>query len=206
MWNLFCLVPALAFLGYGRLLQLARQHGQPTRHHPELVGLVGILFFAGAIGSMYQDCNESAAKREREEASKRATEEAQARVLADQEERRRKAEEKANAAQEKKAREDALTRLRSLSAPARAQALRKCFGKSSDCPDDVDLILEAAQSPTERRALESSQKVLDLADRRANAPLLCRDGSESPTCTCGGPRRGCCSHHGGVAGCVTVSE
>lgn len=31
--------------------------------------------------------------------------------------------------------------------------------------------------------------------------LLCRDGTTSPTCECGGPRRGCCSHHGGVAGC-----
>lgn len=31
--------------------------------------------------------------------------------------------------------------------------------------------------------------------------LMCNDGTESPTCTCGGPRRGCCSHHGGVSGC-----
>lgn len=31
--------------------------------------------------------------------------------------------------------------------------------------------------------------------------LRCRDGSISPTCVCGGPRRGCCSRHGGVAGC-----
>ncbi|MCC7542409.1 MAG: hypothetical protein IT379_39690 [Deltaproteobacteria bacterium] len=36
---------------------------------------------------------------------------------------------------------------------------------------------------------------------RADAPLLCRDGTLSPTCTCGGPRRGCCSWHRGVAGC-----
>lgn len=36
----------------------------------------------------------------------------------------------------------------------------------------------------------------------ATAPLLCRDGSLSPTCVCGqSSRRGCCSHHGGVAGC-----
>jgi hypothetical protein len=31
--------------------------------------------------------------------------------------------------------------------------------------------------------------------------LLCCDGSLSPSCTCGGSRRGCCSHHGGVCGC-----
>lgn len=37
-----------------------------------------------------------------------------------------------------------------------------------------------------------------------DSPLLCNDGTESPTCTCGGPRRGCCSHHGGVKGCGAV--
>ncbi|WP_441288468.1 hypothetical protein ACSRUE_42025 [Sorangium sp. KYC3313] len=31
--------------------------------------------------------------------------------------------------------------------------------------------------------------------------LLCRDGTMSPTCSCHGPHRGCCSHHRGVAGC-----
>lgn len=36
---------------------------------------------------------------------------------------------------------------------------------------------------------------------RVAAPLLCRDGTLSPTCVCGGSKRGCCSHHGGVAGC-----
>lgn len=37
--------------------------------------------------------------------------------------------------------------------------------------------------------------------RRTMAPLRCRDGTLSPSCICGGSRRGCCSHHGGVAGC-----
>lgn len=31
--------------------------------------------------------------------------------------------------------------------------------------------------------------------------LVCRDGSASDTCLCHGSHRGCCSHHGGVAGC-----
>jgi hypothetical protein len=35
----------------------------------------------------------------------------------------------------------------------------------------------------------------------ATAPLLCNDGALSPSCVCGGSHRGCCSHHGGVAGC-----
>jgi hypothetical protein len=30
--------------------------------------------------------------------------------------------------------------------------------------------------------------------------LRCNDGTRSPTCTCGGSHRGCCSYHGGVAG------
>ncbi len=30
---------------------------------------------------------------------------------------------------------------------------------------------------------------------------LCRDGSTSPKCICGQKKNGCCSHHGGVAGC-----
>lgn len=33
------------------------------------------------------------------------------------------------------------------------------------------------------------------------ARVVCRDGTLSPTCRCGRSLRGCCSHHGGVAGC-----
>jgi hypothetical protein len=36
---------------------------------------------------------------------------------------------------------------------------------------------------------------------RSSGGLLCNDGTLSPTCTCGGPHRGCCSWHGGIAGC-----
>lgn len=52
---------------------------------------------------------------------------------------------------------------------------------------------EAAQRAAERRAAAE-------AARDANRPLLCCDGVRSPTCTSGGSRRGCCSHHGGVCG------
>jgi hypothetical protein len=42
--------------------------------------------------------------------------------------------------------------------------------------------------------------------RRRRSPArtryyLCRDGSTSPSCVCGQKKNGCCSHHGGVAGC-----
>jgi hypothetical protein len=71
-------------------------------------------------------------------------------------------------------------------------------------------------SPSERAALTSGLATCsarlsgktanrkEAAERgagRASGALMCNDGTESPTCTCGGPRRGCCSHHGGVAGC-----
>ncbi len=31
--------------------------------------------------------------------------------------------------------------------------------------------------------------------------VKCCDGSISPSCTCGGKTRGCCSRHGGICGC-----
>lgn len=61
-----------------------------------------------------------------------------------------------------------------------------------------------------RLRIEAEERAARRAKRQAqaaqsdwdSAPLLCRDGSLSPTCTCGrSSRRGCCSHHGGVAGC-----
>ncbi len=109
MWNVLTwvfLAPALVILGYARLLQIAREQGRDPPHHPELVGLLGLLLFAGAFGSMYQDCNESAAKREREEDAKRTAEDARARAMADDAERRKQAEEKSKAEEEKQARAD----------------------------------------------------------------------------------------------------
>jgi hypothetical protein len=60
---------------------------------------------------------------------------------------------------------------------------------------------EAAES--RRIAAEKREhRRQEAAERRRDyAPLLCGDGSLSPSCTCGGSHRGCCSWHGGVAGC-----
>lgn len=41
----------------------------------------------------------------------------------------------------------------------------------------------------------------EQAEFEENRMYLCRDGTPSPSCSCNGPKRGCCSHHGGVAGC-----
>ncbi|HMR06751.1 MAG TPA: hypothetical protein PKA88_13270, partial [Polyangiaceae bacterium] len=55
---------------------------------------------------------------------------------------------------------------------------------------------EAVENARKRR-----EEAQERAANRANAALRCADGTLSPTCTCGRPRRGCCSHHGGVVGC-----
>ena len=61
-----------------------------------------------------------------------------------------------------------------------------------------------------RRAEERAAKQKEIAKQRAEerrqraydySPLRCSDGTLSPSCTCGGSYRGCCSWHGGVAGC-----
>jgi hypothetical protein len=54
---------------------------------------------------------------------------------------------------------------------------------------------QAAEEARERRRREAAE--------RASEPqgLLCCDGTLSPSCSCGGSHRGCCSHHGGVCGC-----
>jgi hypothetical protein len=59
---------------------------------------------------------------------------------------------------------------------------------------------EARAAERARRREEATRKA---AWRRwAYAPLLCNDGTRSPSCICGSSsHRGCCSWHGGVAGC-----
>lgn len=59
--------------------------------------------------------------------------------------------------------------------------------------------VERLRADRAARAAELRQGAVSRA--RDIAPLLCRDGTLSPSCVCGGSRRGCCSHHGGVAGC-----
>lgn len=55
----------------------------------------------------------------------------------------------------------------------------------------------AAERAEKRRLAEEERR------ERASYPrsLRCCDGTLSPSCMCGGSRRGCCSHHGGVCGC-----
>lgn len=59
------------------------------------------------------------------------------------------------------------------------------------------------------RALRRAERESLAAQREAyeeGRGLLCRDGQMSPTCRCHGSHRGCCSHHGGVAGCDPLPD
>jgi hypothetical protein len=62
----------------------------------------------------------------------------------------------------------------------------------------------ARQQAAEERALarqRAAEERVRRAEERSYSSLRCCDGSLSPSCTCGGSHRGCCSHHGGVCGC-----
>lgn len=73
------------------------------------------------------------------------------------------------------------------------------------------LVSSSAKEPPSVTALRTALRRDEVAEAREarrmrreawrDAPLLCGDGSTSPSCTCGAPRSGCCSHHGGVSGC-----
>lgn len=65
---------------------------------------------------------------------------------------------------------------------------------------------EEERRAREREARQAALKAAELerqerARSRGSASLQCCDGTLSPSCTCSGSHRGCCSHHGGVCGC-----
>jgi hypothetical protein len=56
---------------------------------------------------------------------------------------------------------------------------------------------EAAEQARQRAAARPQPQPQSEGPRS----VRCRDGTLSPKCICGGRLQGCCSHHGGVAGC-----
>jgi hypothetical protein len=102
--------------------------------------------------------------------------------------------------------------------PSRLAATRDAHARDVARLDKQEAALRKKQEAEERRAAAAQaraekkrlareareQRRREAAERRAaraSGSLMCNDGTESPTCTCGGSWRGCCSHHGGVAGC-----
>lgn len=61
-------------------------------------------------------------------------------------------------------------------------------------------IIEEAKQKQLKAAASAKAAAEERVERAANRNLICRDGSISG-CACAGSHRGCCSHHGGVAGC-----
>lgn len=67
-------------------------------------------------------------------------------------------------------------------------------------------LIAAAQKETQRAAHETARRErqrarVDREEHVESGGLRCCDGSVSPSCSCGGSHRGCCSRHGGVCGC-----
>jgi hypothetical protein len=78
----------------------------------------------------------------------------------------------------------------------------KCEDLRKQSLRDIQRQREAEAREDERasRRVEAARKA--ALRRWAYAPLLCNDGTRSPSCICGSSsHRGCCSWHGGVGGC-----
>lgn len=60
---------------------------------------------------------------------------------------------------------------------------------------------QAAIQKAKLRLAKMKQKEAEAEEREASRRLMCCDGTPSPSCSCYGSHRGCCSHHGGVCGC-----
>lgn len=81
-----------------------------------------------------------------------------------------------------------------LSAAGASEGRYPTVAKATDpCERAVDMLV--AEQERARKKEEAAARAW------AYRPLRCNDGTVSPSCVCGGSRRGCCSHHGGVAGC-----
>lgn len=87
--------------------------------------------------------------------------------------------------------------------PKNAKKLEKLLAKEAKAATKSRKKAEREQKRMEAKAAKERKREERrlLRAQRAYAPLECRDGSYSPTCTCSGSRQGCCSRHGGVRGC-----
>jgi hypothetical protein len=82
---------------------------------------------------------------------------------------------------------------------ARAQELERRRAAADErrriAAEQHERALQEAAARRQRAREEAAERA------RAYSPLVCGDGTLSPTCVCGGSWRGCCSHHQGVSGC-----
>lgn len=130
-----------------------------------------------------------------------------------QEENRLKRE-RIEAAEVKDAHERDLQYLKLLGPAGREQRVRTCVRDNGpgNCADLVMLIGEAIGdeketaklariSETPQQTRTSAHSSGDSEESSGGSMARCCDGTQSPSCACPG-HQGCCSHHGGVCGCM----
>lgn len=173
-----------------------------------------------AESEQWRKDQEDAREREHEQRLRRERErEEQQQARADAEEQRERELAEAEVARE-------VAYLQKLSAAQRLTRLRDCHrdGVGPDpCQTVSERLIAAAADEAESKALlDEHERLRHVAHLPKPAPrargsgssgasgssessgpkaLQCCDGTLSPSCVCGGSRRGCCSHHGGVCGC-----
>lgn len=85
--------------------------------------------------------------------------------------------------------------------PTVAEVDTACGKVVADRKVEQERAVAAAEKAKAAAAARATRRVEAEARSWSSGRLRCADGTLSPTCTCGGSHRGCCSHHGGVAGC-----
>jgi hypothetical protein len=98
-------------------------------------------------------------------------------------------------------RRDALTAAIAAAQPYELMASPAPGTGSRDLTQQLAKVNSAITQAEHRQREQEEARQRRRMEMRSMAPLRCRDGTLSPSCICGGSRRGCCSHHGGVAGC-----
>ncbi|MFO0590321.1 MAG: hypothetical protein U0441_22455 [Polyangiaceae bacterium] len=93
--------------------------------------------------------------------------------------------------------EKRITALRTRIAPGLEQARK--LREAQEAAEERRRAAQAAAEERRRAAQEAAAAAREAASESSGL-LYCRDGSVSG-CACAGSHRGCCSHHGGVAGC-----
>lgn len=94
-------------------------------------------------------------------------------------------------------------RLRDFDGKKAAVAAQQCADEQARQAHELAGFEAERRAAIDKRNADSAQAFREEAAKHPDPPALkCCDGSESDSCVCGGPRRGCCSHHGGVCGCT----
>lgn len=165
-----------------------------------VVLMVAPLWFLRACAGSW---DEHSAKVEREKAEEELRQAAEQR--ASERAERAAAIRRAQEAEEKRLAEERLQQEQAdaaakMTPSQRRLAFTRCVQRD-ECDLPADVLLASAKTQSEAKGLEATRDRIVAQREWASAPLLCADGTTSPSCTCGARRRGCCSHHGGVVGC-----